>query len=75
VLARQALFSALSGFALGLVPSFIARFFIQRTGLLVMLTPGLLVSVLLGTILMCLLAALVSFRKIASIDPALVFRS
>jgi putative ABC transport system permease protein len=28
-----------------------------------------------GTVLLCLVAALVSFRKVAKIDPALVFRA
>jgi len=30
--------------------------------------------VFLGTLLMCLAASMVSFRKVAAIDPALVFR-
>jgi len=37
-------------------------------------TPSLAASVLVGTVALCLLASMVSFRKVASIDPALVFR-
>ena len=33
------------------------------------------VLVLLGAIALCLSAAVISFRKVASIDPALVFRT
>jgi putative ABC transport system permease protein len=33
------------------------------------------ISVFTGTVVMCLLAAIVSFRKVASIDPAMVFRT
>jgi putative ABC transport system permease protein len=31
--------------------------------------------VLAGAVLLCLSAAIISFRKVASIDPALVFRT
>jgi putative ABC transport system permease protein len=34
----------------------------------------LVLVVFAGTIALCLLAAMVSFRKVATIDPALVFR-
>ena len=32
-------------------------------------------AVFAGTVVLCLAAALVSFRKVAKIDPALVFRA
>jgi putative ABC transport system permease protein len=32
-------------------------------------------TVFLGTFVLCLGAAMISFRKVASIDPALVFRT
>jgi putative ABC transport system permease protein len=41
----------------------------------VMLTPGFTGAVFVGTVLMCLGAAMLSFRRVASIDPALVFRA
>ncbi len=37
--------------------------------------PGAVVIVFAGTLLLCLSASIVSFRKVASLDPALVFRS
>ena len=41
----------------------------------VLLTPGFSAVVFVGTVLMCLGAALFSFRRVAGIDPALVFRT
>ena len=32
-------------------------------------------SVFVGTLVLCLCSAVLSFRKVASIDPALVFRT
>jgi putative ABC transport system permease protein len=37
--------------------------------------PEFAVVVFAGTVVLCLTAALVSFRKVAKIDPALVFRA
>jgi putative ABC transport system permease protein len=41
----------------------------------VLLSPAFTATVFLGTVLMCLGAALFSFRRVAGIDPALVFRT
>jgi ABC-type lipoprotein release transport system permease subunit len=41
----------------------------------VLLSPGFSGVVFAGTVLMCLGAALFSFRRVAGIDPALVFRT
>jgi len=35
--------------------------------------PAFAATVFVGTVLMCLGAAMLSFRRVASIDPALVF--
>ena len=40
-----------------------------------MISPELMAVVLAGTVVMCLAAAMISFHKVARIDPALVFRS
>jgi putative ABC transport system permease protein len=42
--------------------------------LTVLLTPQFSAVVFVGTVAMCLAAALFSFRRVALIDPALVFR-
>jgi len=41
----------------------------------VLLSPAFAATVFVGTVLMCLGAALFSFRRVAGIDPALVFRT
>jgi putative ABC transport system permease protein len=38
------------------------------------LTPPLAISVFMGTLVLCLGAATISCRKVATLDPALVFR-
>ena len=43
--------------------------------LTVLITPGFTAAVFAGTVLMCLGAAMLSFRRVAGIDPALVFRA
>lgn len=75
ILCRQALISAVTGFTLGCIPAFIARELVQRVDLKIIISPLLLGSVAVGTVVMCLAAAMLSFRKVASIDPALVFRT
>jgi putative ABC transport system permease protein len=39
-----------------------------------MISPTLSVLVFVGTQVLCLGAAVLSFRKVASLDPAMVFR-
>jgi putative ABC transport system permease protein len=74
ILAQQALIAAVVGFVFGLLPSFALAPAMERLGLKLILTPSFMVVVFAGTLVMCLLSAMVSFRKVASIDPALVFR-
>ena len=45
-----------------------------KIDLKLIITPEFAFTVLFGTLAMCLLSAMVSFRKVAGIDPALVFR-
>jgi putative ABC transport system permease protein len=75
ILARQATISALVGFAFGAIPSYLVGKFIGRADLKLIIPPALWAGVFVGTVAMCLAAALISFRKVASIDPALVFRT
>jgi putative ABC transport system permease protein len=74
ILGEQALIAALVGFALGGLISLGMRPLMARLYLNVLLTPHFGVAVFVGTLLMCLGAAMLSFRRVASIDPALVFR-
>lgn len=74
ILAKQSCIAAFVGFALSLGPVFALRHFAAQAGLKIQITPELGVAVLLGTIVMCIGAGAISFKKIAKIDPALVFR-
>jgi len=73
-LAKQALIAALVGFLIGVVPSLALQPVVARAGLKMIVPPMFVVLALIGTLVFCLVAALVSFRKVAKIDPALVFR-
>ncbi len=75
ILGEQALIAALLGFALGALLSYAARPLMAAIHLNVLLSPGFSAAVLVGTVVMCLGAALFSFRRVAGIDPALVFRT
>jgi len=76
ILGRQALVAAVLGFALGLVPPYAIRaaLIASASTLKVLIPPSFLALVFAGTVAVCLLAAMLSFRKVAAIDPALVFR-
>jgi putative ABC transport system permease protein len=75
MLGRQASISAVLGFVLGYVPAQFLVPVISKAGLKLIMVPELVATVFAGTLVLCLLSALVSFRKVASIDPALVFRT
>jgi putative ABC transport system permease protein len=75
ILGEQALIAAFVGFALGAVISYAMRPVMAGIHLTVLLEPPFAAAVFVGTVLMCLGAALFSFRRVAGIDPALVFRT
>jgi putative ABC transport system permease protein len=74
ILARQASVSAVVGFLFGVVPSLLLRPVVAKADLKLMLTPELIGVVFVGTVVLCLVSSMISFRKVASIDPGLVFR-
>ncbi len=75
IVGKQAAISAIVGFVFGAVPSYLARPICADAGLRLALTPEFVVLVFFATLGLCLLAAVVSFRKISTIDPSLVFRT
>lgn len=76
ILGKQAMFSALFGFWAGTGLALCLRVLLARMADLKMLLPPVLWSATFaGTIGLCLAAALISFRKVSRLDPALVFRS
>lgn len=74
ILGEQALIAAVLGFLLGAGASYAVRPAMASLHLTVLLTPQFSGIVFVGTVAMCLAAALFSFRRVALIDPALVFR-
>jgi putative ABC transport system permease protein len=74
ILARQAVVSALVGFVLGLIPAMALRPFFAHKDLKLIIPPAFIALVFAGTIVFCVASAAVSFRKVSSIDPGLVFR-
>lgn len=75
ILAQQAAIAAVVGFGLGAAISIAMRPVMMQIDLKLITPPTFGALVFLGTILMCLLASMISFRKVAAIDPALVFRT
>lgn len=75
ILVVQAVIAACAGFALGLGPSFGSASLVAKLGLQLIIPPVFVAVVFAGTVALCLAASLVSFHKVASIDPALVFRA
>jgi putative ABC transport system permease protein len=75
ILGEQAVIAALVGFVIGGLISLAMRPLMARLYLNVLITPGFATTVFFGTLLMCLGAAMLSFCRVASIDPALVFRT
>ncbi len=75
ILAKQASIAAVVGFVAGVLPSFALRPAMASAGLKLIIPFPLVVLVFVGTIVLCLGASMVSFRKVAGIDPALVFRT
>ncbi|MCK6684270.1 MAG: ABC transporter permease [Thermoanaerobaculia bacterium] len=75
ILGEQALISAVAGYVLGGLMSMGAAPFMKKLDLKLIVSTEFALIVFAGTIVMCLLASMVSFKKVASIDPALVFRS
>lgn len=74
ILAKQSCIAAVVGFLLSLVPVFALKHFAGLAGLGIEITPALAAGVFAGTVVLCIGAGAISFKKIASIDPALVFR-
>jgi putative ABC transport system permease protein len=75
ILGKQALIAALIGFILGYLPVRAIQPAIEKAGLKLIMLPELTGAVFVGTLMLCLCSALLSFRKVAGIDPSLVFRA
>ncbi len=74
ILAQQAVTAALLGYMGGYLLAQAMGPVVARMNLKLMIVPSLSIAVFIGTLVLCLTAALFSFQRIASLDPALVFR-
>jgi putative ABC transport system permease protein len=75
ILGEQAAIAAVAGFALGGIMAWLLRPAMAGVGLKLIISTPFAVTVGVGTLVLCLAAAMLSFRKAAGIDPALVFRT
>jgi putative ABC transport system permease protein len=75
ILCQQALVVAVAGFVLGFAVAHGVAEVATGLDLRLAITRPLTGAVAAGALVVCLLAAMLSFRKVASIDPALVFRT
>lgn len=75
ILIKQASIAAVAGFAVGAAMTRLIQPGIAKIDLKLLISPLFGVVVFFGTLLMCLSASLISFRKVAGIDPAMVFRT
>jgi putative ABC transport system permease protein len=74
IISKQAAISAVVGFALGAAMTYGLRPVMASLELRLLLTPLLAISVFMGTLALCVGSAAISCRKVATLDPALVFR-
>lgn len=74
IIGKQAAIAAVVGFALGAGMALALRPAMAAIDLKLILTPTFAAYVFLGTLVLCVGASAISFRTVATIDPALVFR-
>jgi putative ABC transport system permease protein len=75
IVGQQASIAAVFGFIIGGAMALLLQPALSKVQLNMVLTPAFGAVVFLGTLVLCLAASAISFRKIAAIDPALVFRT
>jgi putative ABC transport system permease protein len=74
IIAEQATIAAVGGFVAGAALAYAVRPLLARLDLKVIIPPEVLADALVGSVALCLGASLISFRKIAGLDPAVVLR-
>lgn len=75
LVATQAAIAGVVGYVLAVPTVFLVRLGARSAGLDIVISSSLAFSVFIGTLALCLGSSLLTFRRIASIDPALVFRT
>jgi putative ABC transport system permease protein len=74
IIAEQASYAAALGYGVALALAYGLGPALARLDMKMVISPTLAALVFVGTQVLCLGAALLSFRKVASLDPAIVFR-
>ena len=75
ILGKQAVIAAVLGFGLGAAMAYGIGPLMARIDLKLLITPLFSAHVFLGTLVLCVAASAISFRKVAGLDPAMVFRA
>jgi len=71
VVVQEAVWLSLLGFIPGFACAWIIYFIIEAvTGILMFFTPARIGLILIGTILMCIFAALIAVKRVLNVDPA-----
>lgn len=74
IIISQALINSLLGYFISLVVTILSVYFYEAIGMVMVVNWWINIIVLLLTAGMCVIAALISIRRIRSIDPAILFR-
>jgi putative ABC transport system permease protein len=74
IIAEQASYAAVLGFGVALILAYGLVPIMTSLDMKLIISPTVTVLVFVGTQVLCMGAALLSFRKVASLDPAMVFR-
>ncbi len=74
IIAEQAAFASALGYGLGLLLTSALGPILAGLDMKLVVTPTLYALVFAGTLALCLAASTLSFRKVARLDPAIVFR-
>jgi putative ABC transport system permease protein len=73
IIAEQASFAAAAGYGLAMALAWVAGPVLARWEMKLNVSPTLAALVFVGTQVLCLGAGTLSYRKVASLDPAMVF--
>jgi putative ABC transport system permease protein len=75
VIIKQAAISAVIGYVLGMLVSILVIHGSQKVGASIVLPRPMMIGMFGLTLLMCILAAVISINKVTRIDPAMVFKA
>ncbi len=74
IIAEQASYAAALGYGVGVAFAQALGPVLEQLDMRMIITPTIYATVFAGTLALCLAASAMSYRKVASLDPAIVFR-